>query len=112
MRPQKLTKIQSNQFKNQSDIIFRTHLKSLIDEDPGGKNAVLILICAKDEEWLTSFLSYQEAKRYFGEKIGSSSNYSEQTKLYQSAKITDKRSNEKTAMKKRLRKYLKEIESK
>ena len=23
----KLTKIQSNQFKNQSDIIFRTHLK-------------------------------------------------------------------------------------
>ena len=25
MRPQKLTKIQSNQFKNQSDIIFRTY---------------------------------------------------------------------------------------
>ena len=44
-------------------------LKSLIDEDPGGKNAVLILICAKDKEWLTSFLSYQEAKKYFGEII-------------------------------------------
>ena len=27
MRPQKLTKIQSNQFKNQSDIIFRTYLE-------------------------------------------------------------------------------------
>ena len=26
MRPQKLTKIQSNQFKNQLDIIYRTHL--------------------------------------------------------------------------------------
>jgi len=30
MRPQKLTKIQSNQFKNQSDIIFRTYLKNLL----------------------------------------------------------------------------------
>ena len=26
MRPQKLTKIQSNHFKNQHDIIYRTHL--------------------------------------------------------------------------------------
>jgi len=29
MRPQKLTKIQSNQFKNQLDIIYRTHLKRI-----------------------------------------------------------------------------------
>ena len=34
MRPQKLTKIQSNQFKNQSDIIFRTYLKSKKTELP------------------------------------------------------------------------------
>ena len=87
-------------------------LKSLIDEDPGGKNAVLILICAKDKEWLTSFLSYQEAKKYFGEIIGSSSNYCEQAKKYQSTEITNKSINEKIAMKKRMEKYLNEIESK
>lgn len=87
-------------------------LKSLIDEDPGGKNAVLILICAKDKEWLTSFLSYQEAMKYFGEIIGSSSNYCEQAKKYQSTEITNKSINEKIAMKKRMEKYLNEIESK
>ena len=87
-------------------------LKSLIDEDPGGKNAVLILICAKDKEWLTSFLSYQEAMKYFGEIIGSSSNYCEQAKKYQSTEITKKSINEKIAMKKRMEKYLNEIESK
>ena len=32
MRPQKLTKIQSNQFKNQSDIIFRTYLMKIAIE--------------------------------------------------------------------------------
>ena len=84
----------------------------MIDEEPGGKNAVLILICAKDKEWLTSFLSYQEAKKYFGEIIGSSSNYCEQAKKYQSTEITKKSINEKIAMKKRMEKYLNEIESK
>ena len=91
--------------------IYKT-LKSMIDEEPGGKNAVLILICAKDKEWLTSFLSYQEAKKYFGEIIGSSSNYCEQAKKYQSTEITKKSINEKIAMKKRMEKYLNEIESK
>ncbi|MBO7557369.1 MAG: hypothetical protein J6T52_02635 [Bacteroidaceae bacterium] len=84
----------------------------MIDEDHDGKNAALTLICAKDKEWLTSFLSYQEAKTYFGEIIGCSSNYSEQTKKYQSKQITDKRIEDKIAMKKRMEKYLKEIESK
>ena len=32
MRPQKLTEIQSNQFKNQSDIICRTYLKGTTEK--------------------------------------------------------------------------------
>ncbi|MBR2193508.1 MAG: hypothetical protein IJ910_09420 [Bacteroidaceae bacterium] len=91
--------------------IYKT-LKSMIDKEPGGKNAVLILICAKEKKWIISIPKYKQALKYFGENIGSVSNYSIQKKNYKDNNLDHDIQREKDEMKELMDKYLDEMESK